>query len=413
MLQMRNQTSTIFDVLGKDDIQKILKDDKSMTKHRIQIKFNEPPESYYGEILYHILGPFTEKMEAQCEAFCKEIDYKEAPGAKTAKMFATLSIAMKPGNKAKYEEFCTKLSKLYDENKPKPSSYTPDMQLKLEAFDDKITAKLMAVLPEAINPLKQVEIPLGLKEGLKDVDQFIKIKVVMGADAEEILNQDKPLLEHYLKGFSFTLDVVFLKQIKKAMFAGFEGTDVGRKVKEALSMAGPAFSLQSNLSIELDFDDMDEIKAHPMASTILVSIDQLLQSLTGNNKQAVLDWKPKYEVADKEAFDKYVAEHEYCQEKKKQLEMFQLVDEVISHMDSDCAFEVKASAFGLASMEYNIQGSGYGDLIHLMYKAITLGMQERLINRMVGDYEDSQREGAEGGEGQGEGDAAADDKPAE
>lgn len=49
-------------------------------------------------------------------------------------------------------------------------------------------------------------------------------------------------------------------------------------------MAGPAFSLQSNLSIELDFDDMEEIKAHPMASTILVSMDQLLQSLTGNNK---------------------------------------------------------------------------------------------------------------------------------
>ena len=64
MLQMRNQTSTIFDVLAKDDIQKILKDDKSMTKHRIKIQFNEPPESYYGELIYHLLGPFTEKMQA-------------------------------------------------------------------------------------------------------------------------------------------------------------------------------------------------------------------------------------------------------------------------------------------------------------------------------------------------------------
>lgn len=134
---------------------------------------------------------------------------------------------MKPGNKAKYEEFCTKLQKLFEENKPKPSTYSPDMQLKLEASDDKITAKFMIVLPEAINPMKQVQIPLGLKEGLKDVDQFIKVKIVMGADAEEILNQDKPLLEHYLKGFSFTVDIVFLKQIKKALLAGFEGTDVG------------------------------------------------------------------------------------------------------------------------------------------------------------------------------------------
>ena len=48
---------------------------------------------------------------------------------------------------------------------------------------------------------------------------------------------------------------------------------MGSDIKEALVMGGPAFSLESNLSIELDFDDMEEIKAHPMASTVLVSLD--------------------------------------------------------------------------------------------------------------------------------------------
>lgn len=62
MIQMRNQTSTIFDVLAKEDIQKILQEDKSMTKHRIKIQFNDPPEAYYAEILYHLLGPFTDRM---------------------------------------------------------------------------------------------------------------------------------------------------------------------------------------------------------------------------------------------------------------------------------------------------------------------------------------------------------------
>ena len=47
-----------------------------------------------------------------------------------------------------------------------------------------------------------MDVPVALREGLKDVDQYIKIKAVMGADAEEILSSDKPLLEHYLKGFS-------------------------------------------------------------------------------------------------------------------------------------------------------------------------------------------------------------------
>lgn len=97
MLQISNQTSTVFDVLAKEDIQKLIKDDKSMTKHRIKIQFNEPPESYYGELIYHLLGPFTEKMIKETDDFVKEIDLKEAPGAKTAKVFLTATVAMKPG----------------------------------------------------------------------------------------------------------------------------------------------------------------------------------------------------------------------------------------------------------------------------------------------------------------------------
>jgi hypothetical protein len=58
------------------------------------------------------------------------------------------------------------------------------------------------ILPPALNQLKDVPLPTGIIEGLADVDQYIKVKAVMGADAEEILGSDKPLLEHYLKGFS-------------------------------------------------------------------------------------------------------------------------------------------------------------------------------------------------------------------
>jgi len=112
-----------------------------------------------------------------------------------------------------------------------------------------------------------------LKEGLKDVDQYVKVKIVMGADAEEILNSDKPLLEHYLKGFSFTTDVVFLKKIKAAVMAGLENHPMGGQIKQTLQMAGPAFSVGSNLSLDLTFDDMEEVRAHPLASTVLVSMD--------------------------------------------------------------------------------------------------------------------------------------------
>lgn len=275
---------------------------------------------------------------------------------------------------------------LFEENKPSSSPYAPTLHLRMIADDAKITAKFLVVLPETINPLKSMEIPVGLREGLKDVDQYIKMKAVFGADAEEILSSDKPLLEHYLKGFSMQIDVVFLKQIKAALLAGLEGHKFGDKIKEGLAMAGPAFSLNSNFSLELTFDDMEEIKAHPMASTVLVSLDQLLQGILGKDKETIMKWQPDFSSVDKAALDTYVANTEYCKDKKAKLDMFQFVGSCLEDFDPDCKIYMKGSIFGLASIEYKIEGAGYGDLVNLVYKAITLGFQQELVDRIITDF---------------------------
>lgn len=185
MIQIRNQTTTLFDVMAKEDIKKLLAEDKSMTKHRLKIQFNDPPEAYYAEVIAHLFGPFTDKMIAADEAFVKELgdELKEPPGPKSH-VFFQLSIAMKPGQKKKYEGYCEKLLKLFNENKP---SGQPEIHLKLYAFDDRIDAKFLVSLTGYLNPLRRTPIPMGLKEALKDTDQFIKLKIIMGADAEEIL----------------------------------------------------------------------------------------------------------------------------------------------------------------------------------------------------------------------------------
>ena len=59
---------------------------------------------------------------------------------------------------------------------------------------------------------------------------------------------------------------------------------------------------------------------------------------------------------------------------------------MISYIDQDCNIEIRGSIMGLGSLEYNIQGSGYGDLISLIYKAVTKGLKESLIDRMENDY---------------------------
>jgi hypothetical protein len=119
------------------------------------------------------------------------------------------------------------LQELFDKNKPEKSMFAPELHLKLYPSDDSIKVRFLVILSEAMNPLKSVQIPEGFREGLKNTDQYIKFKVVMGADAEEIMSSDKPIVEHYLKGFSVQLDVVFLKQIKYALLAGLENHPFG------------------------------------------------------------------------------------------------------------------------------------------------------------------------------------------
>lgn len=65
----------------------------------------------------------------------------------------------------------------------------------------------------------------------------------------------------------------FLKKIKYAITKGMEGTDMMRKLKETLEMAGPAFGVGSNVNLNITFKDMDEVKAHPMAGQALVTLD--------------------------------------------------------------------------------------------------------------------------------------------
>lgn len=61
------------------------------------------------------------------------------------------------------------------------------------------------------------QIPGVIRDALKDIDQYVRFKAVLGVDAEELLTADKPLLEHLMQGFKFSYELVFLKNLKKAL----------------------------------------------------------------------------------------------------------------------------------------------------------------------------------------------------
>lgn len=224
---------------------------------------------------------------------------------------------MKPGGKAKYEGYCQRLQKFYEwTDPPRGKKYDPEPHVKFIAEDDKIIIKFLLILPEGVSNLDTFQIPAGLKEGLKDVDQNVKIKVNLGVNGDEILSSDKPLAEHGMKGFKAQVDIHFLKKIKKAIVTGMEGTKLGEKIKEVLNMAGPAFSVGSSVALDLSFKDMEEIKAHPMASTILVSLDQLLQGVFGEDKKTLLEYVPDYSEIPADELEAHIKNSKYADTQK-------------------------------------------------------------------------------------------------
>jgi len=47
--------------------------------------------------------------------------------------------------------------------------------------------------------------------------------VTLGYDTEELLNEDKPLIEHLIKGFKFQTKISHLKFLKNALMKYFDG----------------------------------------------------------------------------------------------------------------------------------------------------------------------------------------------
>ena len=69
-----------------------------MTKHRVKIQFNDPPEAYYAEAAFHLMGPFTEKMIVEGREFEKSLpDYDQVPGQDYGEVYFAIDIGMKPG----------------------------------------------------------------------------------------------------------------------------------------------------------------------------------------------------------------------------------------------------------------------------------------------------------------------------
>ena len=66
---------------------------------------------------------------------------------------------------------------------------------------------------------------------------------------------------------------------------------------------------------------MEEIKAHPMASGLLVNLDQLLKGLIGKDKATILAHKQDLSSVCKENLEKHLEKSHLAKENKKSLDL--------------------------------------------------------------------------------------------
>ena len=74
-----------------------------------------------------------------------------------------------------------------------------------------------------------------------------------------------------MNGFKVDYELVFLRNIKKCLLE-MKPEEMGN-LSAMLEMFGPAFALTSNSSIDLKFNDFEEIEEHPYSKHLLVSLN--------------------------------------------------------------------------------------------------------------------------------------------
>jgi hypothetical protein len=89
--------------------------------------------------------------------FLKEVGNEASmfAGEFVTHVYMQAEINMKPGGKAKYEEYCKRYNDFYlGLDPPRGDKYKPEPHVRFYAHDDKIVAKFCLIFSNELSPLK-------------------------------------------------------------------------------------------------------------------------------------------------------------------------------------------------------------------------------------------------------------------
>ena len=97
------------------------------------------------------------------------------------------------------------------------------------------------------------------------------------------------LIEQVYKGVKVSQKISLIQNIKKIISNELSKEDA--KNKEILMCVLPVLALELGANVTLKFDDIDELKEHPMMQTFLVNFGQLMESGFGQETNDLLNEK--------------------------------------------------------------------------------------------------------------------------
>ena len=110
---------------------------------------------------------------------------------------------------------------------------------------------------------------------VKNVGQHFHSKIELGAGLDEVLKSDTPLLKHLNQGFKVTNKQCLIKNLKK-VFIELMKNDETKAQLGKLQMVSPLILLGFTSSIDLEFNDFEEVESNEMLEPIMFTLSELL-----------------------------------------------------------------------------------------------------------------------------------------
>jgi hypothetical protein len=206
---------------------------------------------------------------------------------------------------------------------------------------------------------------------LAHLEQKMNIKFNLGSSFEEIMDSGKTLIGCANEGFEVVASLTLISNIKKVLLELMKSEEQHQGTILMLTMFTPLFLLKLSGNIHLEFEDMDEIKDHPMAQPMMISFEQLFEGMMGSSVEDIMAMTLDLEGKEGEGaeWESLIAGI------KGRDDLMSLV----KSMGNNMSIKIAVPDF-LVSVQLDINAPGIGKALALGLQATTHPMFERALD---------------------------------